>query len=392
MKEIKPLMAINILCVSSMMAFLAVVGPIIRELNLQEWHAGLMVALAGVAWVLLSRFWGKKSDYYGRKTILIFSIFGFFLSYLFLAGYINYAIINPPSIIISLIALVFARLMIGVFYSAIPPVSNALIADKVRANKRTSYMASLGAANGVGMIIGPIIGGALAVYGLTTPLYVAAILPLIAVVIIYFSLEPSKKREKTKEKAIHFLDKRLRLPMIASFFTMYSIVTSQVCLGFYILDKFHLTQVQTAKSTGYILAIIGVVFILTQIVVSKLKNISSHTWLVLGSILCAVGYFLVSIITTQIELTIAFSIGTVGLGMLMPAFLAITANSVQEHEQGVAAGTVSAAQGLGIIIGPLLSTMLYQIKPEIPFIFSATTFLVLTIISLSYKKKEAIRC
>jgi hypothetical protein len=62
--------------------------------------------------------------------------------------------------------------------------------------------------------------------------------------------------------------------------------------------------------------------------------------------------------------------------MLMPAFLAITANSVQEHEQGVAAGTV----------------MLYQIKPEIPFIFSATTFLVLTIISLSYKKKEAIRC
>ncbi|WP_419774582.1 MFS transporter [Halarcobacter sp.] len=392
MKEIKPLMAVNILCVSSMMAFLAVVGPIIRKLNLQEWHAGLMVALAGVAWVLLSRFWGKKSDYYGRKNILVFTIFGFFLSYLFLAGFVNYAMITPPAVIISLSALVFARVMIGVFYSAIPPVSNALIADKVEPKKRTSYMASLGAANGIGMIIGPMAGGALAIYGLTTPLYFAAILPLVAVVIIYFKLEPSKKREKTQEKPIHFLDKRLRLPMITSFFTMYSIVTSQVCIGFFILDKFYLGEIEAAKSTGYILAVIGVVFIITQIAVSKLKNISSYTWLTLGSILCASGYFLVSIITTQLQLTIAFSIGTVGLGMLMPAFLAITANSVQEHEQGVAAGTVSAAQGLGIIIGPLLSTILYEIKPEIPFLFSAVTFLLLTIISLSYKKEDVIKC
>ncbi|NVJ54534.1 MAG: MFS transporter [Campylobacteraceae bacterium] len=392
MKEIKPLMAVNILCVSSMMAFLAVVGPIIRRLNLQEWHAGLMVALAGVAWVLLSRFWGKKSDYYGRKNILVFTIFGFFLSYLFLAVFVNYAMITPPTIIISLSALVFARVMIGVFYSAIPPVSNAFIADKVEPKKRTSYMASLGAANGIGMVLGPMVGGALAIYGLTTPLYFAAVLPLVAVGIIYFSLEPSKKREKTKQKPIHFLDKRLRLPMITSFFTMYSIVTSQVCLGFFILDKFHLTQIETAKSTGYILAIIGVVFIFTQIVVSKLKNISSHTWLTIGSILCTFGYFLISIITNQFQLTIAFSIGTVGLGMLMPAFLAITANSVQEHEQGVAAGTVSAAQGLGIIVGPLLSTMLYEIAPEIPFLFSAITFLFLTIISLSYKRGETIKC
>ena len=87
MKEIKPLMVITILCVSSMMAFLAVVGPIIRKLGLQEWHAGLMVALAGVAWIFLSRFWGKRSDIYGRKYILLLAVFGFFISYLLLAIY-----------------------------------------------------------------------------------------------------------------------------------------------------------------------------------------------------------------------------------------------------------------------------------------------------------------
>lgn len=202
MKEIKPLMVITILCVSSMMAFLAVVGPIIRKLGLQEWHAGLMVALAGVAWIFLSRFWGKRSDIYGRKYILLLAVFGFFISYLLLAIFVNYAVITPPLIIISLLVLVATRLLIGVFYSAIPPVSNALIADKVEPQKRTSYMASLGASNGLGMILGPVLGGALASFGLALPLYVAAILPLIAVIVVFFFLDKDTKIQRYKKQKI----------------------------------------------------------------------------------------------------------------------------------------------------------------------------------------------
>ncbi|ADG92204.1 major facilitator superfamily MFS_1 [Arcobacter nitrofigilis DSM 7299] len=390
MKEIKPLIGITILCVSSMMAFLAVVGPIIRKLNLQEWHAGVMVALAGIAWIFLSRFWGKKSDIFGRKNILLLSIFGFFISYLLLAIFVNYAVITPPLVIISFIVLIITRLLIGVFYSAIPPVCNALIADKAKSGKRTSYMASLGASNGLGMILGPIIGGALATYGLAIPLYAAAILPLFAVFIALFFLEKDRKIEKIKDTPLHFLDKRLRLPMIASFITMFSIVTSQICLGFFILDRFQTNEIETAKITGYILAIIGVVFILTQIVVSKLKSVKPINWLTLGATFSAIGYLLIGIITTKEELTMAFCIGTIGLGMIMPAFLAITANSVEAHEQGIAAGTVSSAQGLGIIVGPLLSTILYSINPNFPFVFAGITFIILFAVSLLYKKTKVI--
>lgn len=387
MKEIKPLMLITILCVSSMMAFLAVVGPIIRKLGLQEWHAGVMVALAGVAWIFLSRFWGKKSDIHGRKNILLLAIFGFFISYLLLAIFVNYAVVTVPLVIVSLLVLMTTRLLIGVFYSAVPPVSNALIADKVAPEKRTSYMASLGASNGIGMILGPVLGGALASFGLATPLYAAAILPLIAVFIVFFFLEKDKKIQITKDTPLRFFDKRLQLPMIASFITMFSIVTSQVCLGFFILDKFQMGEIEAAKVTGYILAIIGVVFIATQIVVSKLKNVKSITWLILGSIFATIGYFLIGIISTQIELTLAFCIGIIGLGMIMPAFMAITSNNVEANEQGVAAGTVSSAQGFGIIVGPLLSTVLYKISPEAPFFFASLIFSILVIISLLYKKK-----
>ena len=78
--EAEKLMLVNVLCVSAMMAFLAVVGPIIRALNMQEWHAGLTVSLGGILWVLLSRYWGKKSDIVGRKPILLIGVFGVAIS------------------------------------------------------------------------------------------------------------------------------------------------------------------------------------------------------------------------------------------------------------------------------------------------------------------------
>lgn len=388
MKEIKPLMFIAILCVSSMMAFLAVVGPIIRKLNLQEWHAGLMVAIAGIAWVFLARFWGKKSDIFGRKRVLVFVVLGFFISYLFLSLYVNYALINPPLVMISLITLILARLFIGVFYSGIPPVMNALIADKIDTQNRTSYMARLGAANGIGMILGPILGGALASYGLASSLYAASLLPLIALFIVLYYLKEEDKIEKIQERTtLSFFDKRLRIQMFASFVIMFSIVTSQVCLGFFILDKFKLDEIQSAKDTGYVLAIIGVVFIFSQVFVSKLKKVKAVSLLLLACTLATLGYFLVGFVSNLFELILAFCIGVFGLGILMPSVSALTANSVSDKEQGIAAGTISSVQGIGIIIGPLVSTLLYKLSPETPFLFTSFTFLVLLIMAFFYKEQ-----
>ncbi|MDD2640361.1 MAG: MFS transporter [Arcobacteraceae bacterium] len=385
MKEIKPLMVTNILCVSAMMAFLAVVGPIIRTLNLEEWHAGLTVALAGVAWVFLSRFWGKKSDVYGRKKVLVFAVIGFSVSYLLLALFINYAVISPPVVIFSLLVLILTRGLMGVFYSAVTPVSNALIADKVSPEQRTSYMAKLGAANGLGMILGPVFGALFASYGLAVPLYAAAFMPMIAVLILIRFLPSHTPIHIEKEKGLHYLDKRLRLPMIAAFLTMYSIVTTQICLGFYVIDILKLENIESAKVTGYILAMVGVLFILTQVIVSKLKSIEPKNWLLFGAVVCTFGFIAIALVRNQIELFMAFGVLTLGLGMIMPAFLALTANNVLAHEQGVAAGTVSSAQGLGIIIGPLLSTFLYKFNPIIPFMVAAFAFALLTYITLKHK-------
>jgi len=379
MKEFKFLLFVNIACASAMMAFLSVVGPIVRKLGLQEWHAGVSVAIAGILWVILSRYWGRKSDEVGRKPILLLGVLGVCIGYFFLALFVNKALLQPPAILFSFSVLILTRAIIGAFYSAITPVSNALIADKIQEGHRTPYIAKLGAANGLGMVIGPALGGYLAIYGLATPLYVFAIFPLFAALFVFFFIPKIKIKKEKNTNTLKVFDSRLRLPMLAAFLTMYAVVTAQVCLGFFIIDRLHFGLVKSAVATGNILALIGVVFILAQIFVSKLKNISAYLWLKLGAATSAIGYIAVSLSTTSWLLTLGFCISTFGMGFLFPSFQTLAVNLVSKEEKGAASGTVSAAQGLGMIAGPLLSTILYKIDPSVPFwvCFGAFAFLFL---------------
>lgn len=388
MKEMKVLMLVNIFCVSAMMAFLAVVGPIIRSLNMEEWHAGLTVTIGGILWTLLSRYWGKKSDMVGRKPILMIGVAGVAVSYLILAVFVDIAVASPPLVIISLAVLLLARGSIGAFYAAITPVSNALIADHVKEENRTAYISKLAATSGIAMVVGPILGGMLASYGLSVPLYVFSVLPFLGAIILFYFLPKDQVIRKEEVKVPKLFDKRLRLPMFAAFITMVTVVTSQVCLGFLVIDKLGLTLLDAAKVTGFILSGVGIGFILPQIIVSKTK-LNPYFLLQSGALIAMVGYSIVSFSDSQLSLTIGFSIGAFGMGMIFPAFQALAVNLVAKEEQGAAAGTVSAAQGMGMVAGPLISTMLYKISPETPFIFTVLFFGILAVIAFKYKKIEA---
>ncbi|ADD68367.1 major facilitator superfamily MFS_1 [Denitrovibrio acetiphilus DSM 12809] len=390
MKEIKPLMIANILCISALMAFLSVVGPLIRELGLQEWHAGLTVAVAGVIWIVTARAWGKRSDRTGRRIILLAGTLGFTASYMALAAFVDFALVSPPAVVVTLFILIFTRGMIGLFYSAVPPVSAAYIADKVEPVERASYMAKLGASTGMGMIFGPAFGGMLAVYGLAVPLYVAALLPLIAFMVLYFKLPESKQEHTEQDGKVKMVDPRLRLPMSAAFLTMYSVVTSQVCLGFFVMDGLGLGVIESSKVTGYTLSSIGITFVASQIAVSRFRSVMPSLWLRIGAVTAGIGMAVVSVMDSQLVLIFGFCVASLGMGMIFPAFQALAANSVESHEQGMAAGTVSAAQGIGMIAGPLVSTALYGLDPVVPFAAASLAFIFLSVVSLRHKDRNIV--
>ncbi|RRU02784.1 MFS transporter, partial [Stenotrophomonas sp. 278] len=164
----------------AMMSFVAVVGPVVRLLGLSEWHAGLSVTAAGVLWMLSARRWGGLSDRVGRKRVLLIALLAYALIYIVMALFVDTALRSPPAVWFSVLALVGTRALVGLFYAAVPPTAAALVADAAPPGERAGVMAKLGSANALGMVIGPAAAGWVAYQNLSLTLYVAALLPLLA--------------------------------------------------------------------------------------------------------------------------------------------------------------------------------------------------------------------
>jgi MFS family permease len=371
MKRLIPLLAANALCLAAMMAFVAVIGPMVRTLGLAEWHGGLIVTLAGLAWMLLARVWGRASDRHGRKPVLIFGVTGFCLAYLALAVFLDLTRPDPSNLVVTLVVLSLIRGVIGGFYAAIPTCSAAIIADHTGPQERASGMAALGAANGAGMVLGPLAGGLLASFGLAVPLYFAALLPALALILLWQALPRTETATPSASPDCRLSDHRLRLPLIGTFLATSCVIAAQVCVGFLALDCLDLDPKEAALAAGLAMTAVGVTLILTQILVLRRKDVSSQIWLGMGSVIAALGFGSVALVDTTAGLMATYGVAACGMGMVFPALQAMAANAVRTDEQGVAAGTVAAAQGLAMVVAPLASAGLYHFSPGLPYIAAA---------------------
>lgn len=377
MRKLFPLVVSNLLCVAAMMAFVVIVGPLIRLLNLEEWHGGVMVAVAGVSWMLLSRTWGHASDRHGRKPVLLIALSGFAISYLLLALFLEFAISTSLSALAIVIALTLIRGSIGAFYAAIPVSGNAYIADTLESDKRTSAMALMGASNALGMITGPLLAGLLVVYGLVVPVYFAAALPIIALIVLWYKLPRSRVDHEAEFPKLKLSDHRIRTPVWAALIAMNSVIAAQILVGFFAIDRLNLDLTASAQVSGYAMTAVGITLVLVQGTIMKKSHLQPEVLLRIGALVGAAGFVLVSFSFTSMMLIAGYALAAAGLGMVFPGFQAMTANAVESHEQGAAAGTVSAAQGLAMVISPLVATLLYKLDPSTPYWFVAAALCAL---------------
>jgi len=374
----------------AMMGFVAVIGPIVRRLGLAEWHAGLAIAVAGLLWMLLARTWGVVSDRHGRKPVLLFGLAASGVVYVLLALFVDVALREPPAVLLSVTALVVARGLIGAFYAAVPPTAAALVADRMPPQERAGAMARLGAANAIGMVAGPAAVGWLAGFGLHWPLYAAAALPLLALLVLWKTLDagPRPQPRPGRPPALLF-DPRLRLPVLTALAAMSAIAVAQVNIGFFALDRLGLEPAAAAAAAGRALTGVGVGLVLAQALVIRLRQVPPQRWIAIGAALAAAGFGAVVLVDGQPTLIASHVLAAFGMGMVMPAFQAAAANAVQAHEQGAAAGTVASMQGLGMVVGPLLGTGLYRLAPIAPYLLAAGVLVLLALVALTSRRSAA---
>jgi DHA1 family multidrug resistance protein-like MFS transporter len=339
---------------------------------------GLLVASYAVMRLVCGPIWGSLSDRIGRRPILILGILGYALAMVWFG------------LATRLWMLFAARILSGILSSATAPTTMAYIGDSTTEKERGGGMGMLGAAGGIGTILGPALGGFLGGESLSTPFFIAAGLSLLSLLLAWRFLPeslPAGERQKSEsEKA--FLDLRvwfqtLRSP-IATLFLLIFISTCGLMIfanvfGLYALDRFAFGP----QDVGVMMMVLGLVSALAQGILSgPLIGRWGDEPVIKGGLLAtALGFGLMLLANTYITILLATAFFGLAIALQTPALTSLTSKRATVP-QGIAMGLSNSFVSLGRIVGPLLGGIIYDMNILLPYLGGIAIMCIGFVVSL----------
>ena len=344
-----------------------------------RWGGWLTFAYA-ITQFLFAPVLGNLSDKWGRRPVLLFSLLGFGIDYIFLA--------LAPSIG----WLFLGRLIAGVTGASFTTAA-AYIADISTDENRAQNFGMIGAAFGLGFIIGPVIGGLLGEYGARVPFLVAACLSLLNAAYGFFVLPeslPKASRRAFEWRRANPLGSLLqirRYPAINGL--VFSLILVYIAAHavqsnwtFFTIEKF-------GWSEGLIGVSLGVIGLLTAVVQGGLirhinPRLGNEKSVYLGLGLYGLGLLLFAF-ASQSWMMFVFLVPYCFGGIAGPALQSIISGAVPANEQGELQGALTSLMSATSIIGPPLMTNLfaYFTKPNGPVQFAGAPFLLGALLMVS---------
>lgn len=362
-KERKPALVFIFITLLIDVIGLGIIIPVLPKLivvlidgNLSEAskYGGWMIFSYAFMQFLFSPVLGGLSDMFGRRPVLLTSLFGFGINYLIMAF--------APTIWWLFLGRVIAGITGASFTTA-----SAYIADVSAPEKRAQNFGLVGAAFGMGFIIGPVLGGLLGQIGTKVPFLAAAGLSLINWLYGYFVLPESLSRENRRSfdwKRANPLGSLLHLkkyPMIAGLvgsliFIYIAGHATHSTWTYYTMEKFNWDVAMVGYSLGFVGLTVAIVQGgLTRIVIPKIGPKKS---VFVGLSLYTVGFLLFAF-ANHGWMMFAFMIPYALGGLAGPSLQGIISNQVSADEQGELQGALTSLTSATAIIGPPLMTNLF---------------------------------
>ncbi|CRL61501.1 Tet(H)/Tet(J) family tetracycline efflux MFS transporter [Proteus vulgaris] len=316
-------------------------------------HYGVLLALYATMQVIFSPILGRLSDKYGRKPILLFSLLGAAFDYLLMA------------FSTTLWMLYIGRIIAGIT-GATGAVCASAMSDVTPAKNRTRYFGFLGGAFGVGLIIGPMLGGLLGEITTHTPFIFAAISHSILLILtLLFFCETQKKETRVTNTCTQissnsitgFIKKSLYF-WLATYFIIQLI--GQIPATIWVLFTQHRFGWNTT-SVGMSLAVLGILHIFFQaIVAGKLaQKWGEKTTIMISMSIDMIGCLLLAWVS-QVWVILPALICLAAGGMGQPALQGYLSKFVDNNAQGKLQGILVSLTNITGIIGPLLFAFIYS--------------------------------
>ncbi len=318
---------------------------------------GLLVSGYALMQFLFGPVMGVLSDRFGRRPILLIALAGLGLDYIILA--------LAPDIW----WVVVGRIVAGILGATVS-TANAYIADVTPREKRAAAFGMIGAAFGIGFVIGPLLGGVLGNIDLRYPFYLAAALSLANVIFGYFALPeslPAGKRRALRLKEANPLSALLQvrragpvLIMIGALFlaglAQYGlqaiwVLWSEAQLGWNIAEA------------GYSLAVVGLCTVAVQggLVRVIVPMFGERRVVFFGYFISAVAFLALPFVTVSWIVYAGTIVHIIGWGSASPALQAMMSKAIPDDQQGLLQGTLSSINSIGMIIAPFMATQVFAL-------------------------------
>jgi len=345
-------------------------------------HAARIVGIFGFAWsamqFLASPVVGAMSDRFGRRPIVLLSNFGLGLDYLVMA--------MAPSV-----AWLFAGRIISGITSSSFPTASAYVADVTPPEQRAAKFGLLGAAFGLGFIIGPAVGGVLGDIDLRLPFWVAGGLSLANAAYGYFILPeslPPEKRARVPWRvanplgSLSFLRAHPELLALGATFFLYYFAHEVYPTLFVLYGDYRYAW--SARDLGLTLALFGLGSTITSafLIGPIVKRIGERNAMILGLSLSATSALVIALAYTGTLFFLSVPLASLG-GLSTPSLMSIASRQASETEQGRLQGALGSLQGIAMMVAPLVLTQLFSVSIQrggqplagVPFAFTSLVLL-----------------
>ncbi len=350
----------------------------IENMNAGGTELGLLVASYAVMRLICGPIWGSLSDRVGRKPVLLIGILGYAITMVWFG------------LATRLWMLFAARILSGILSSATAPTTMAYISDSTPEKERGGGMGMLGAAGGVGTILGPALGGLLAGESLSTPFFFAGGMSLLALLLAWIFLPESLPVEDRLEpkSGEGILDVRLWAQAIRSpigiLFALTFISTCGLMIfanvfGLYTLERFSFGP----QEVGVMMMVLGLVSAIAQ---GGLAGPLTRRWgdeaVIKGGLLAtALGFGLMLLANTYMTILLSTAFFGLATALQVPALTSLTSKR-STMPQGIVMGLSNSFVSLGRIIGPLLGGYLFDANIQSPYVAGSLVMVAGFLLSL----------
>lgn len=393
-KKLLPAYLLTFVNVLGFSILMPVLPFVVEDFGAGKWAYGLMLTLYSAFQFLGAPYLGALSDEKGRKPILLISQFGTLLSWMVFIVALSAPETPILGLALPLWIIAFSRILDGVT-GGNTSVANAYVADITTRAQKKYIFGYLGGIAGLGMIIGPGLGGyaASSSYGYLGTLLIAAIISTLTMLTIWFWLKESHPPEARGKKKHHsmvynfLLLRRIREvkpgPLIILIFWMKILFSVMMAcyistIALFLVDLFDFNTAQL----GQFMLVVGIFLAFNQAFLSKrfINKFGTGKTLIIGLSLSFIGLFCITL-TQNLYLYIAFYyIMNLGLSLCFPTFNSLIATHANPQHQGEIMGISESLNSLALAIFPVLAASLYGLFGyEIYYVISGLPLIALMI-------------